>query len=103
MILKVTSLRYLGGHRLWVEFNDGRAGELEWNAGGDGPMVEPLHDAAFFAKVRLNPTWGILEWPNGYDVAPEWLYFLAFASDPAVRRRFWQWSGELQQEATQRT
>ena len=100
MHLRVTSFQCLGGHRLRVVFNDGRVGELEWDSGGNGPMVEPLRDPAFFGQARFNAEWGHIEWPNGYDVAPEWLYYLAFRDDPEVRRRFWHWSGEPQARAT---
>jgi hypothetical protein len=30
MIVAVTSLRHLGGHRFWVEFSDGMAGEWDY-------------------------------------------------------------------------
>ena len=32
----------------------------------DSPMVKPLRDPAFFAKVFLEN--GHLTWPNGYDI-----------------------------------
>jgi hypothetical protein len=31
-----------------------------------GPMVEPLRDPAFFARVFLE--YGTLTWPNGFDL-----------------------------------
>jgi hypothetical protein len=94
----VTSFRLLGPHRLWVQFNDGRSGELTWRDRVMGPMSAPLADPAFFARARLNSEFGVLEWPNGFDVAPEYLYFLAFEHDPELQALFRSW-GYLADEA----
>jgi hypothetical protein len=57
-----------------------------------GEMVEPLKDISYFAKVFVNPECGNLEWPNGYDVDPDILYWLATgrairgSSDPKYQR-----------------
>lgn len=34
-----------------------------------GPMLEPLRDHAYFARVFLE--FGAPTWPNGFDIAPE--------------------------------
>jgi hypothetical protein len=41
-----------------------------------GPMFEPLRDATYFARVKLDE-FGVPCWPNGADLAPETLYNLA--------------------------
>jgi hypothetical protein len=41
-------------------------------AGEPGPMLEPLRDADFFDRVFLD--FGAPTWPNGFDIAPEWLH-----------------------------
>lgn len=55
---------------LYVEFDDGTTGEYSLRDRLVGPMLEPLRDAVFFAKVRLDE-WGVPVWPNGADVAPD--------------------------------
>ena len=35
------------------------------------PILEPLRDDAYFARVFLE--FGAPTWPNGFDIAPEWL------------------------------
>jgi len=74
MIVEVTSLRYLGGHRFWVEFSDGMAGEWDYArvTQRPGPMAAPLKDEAFIARAFLDE--GAPTWPNGWDVSPEALY-----------------------------
>jgi hypothetical protein len=72
-MIKVAQLKYLGGYRLRATFSDGMAGEYDFSTivGESGPMVEPLREATFFARVFLED--GAPTWPNGYDVAPDWL------------------------------
>ena len=73
MLTKVTHLERLGGHRLRVRFSDGTEGVHDFAAvvGELGPMLEPLRDQAYFARVFLE--FGAPTWPNGFDIAPEWL------------------------------
>jgi hypothetical protein len=73
MLLKVSDIKCLGGHRLRVAFTDGTAGEHDFAAvvSEPGEMVAPLLDPAYFARVFLE--FGAPTWPNGFDVAPDWL------------------------------
>jgi Protein of unknown function (DUF2442) len=73
MLTKVTRLERLAGFRLRVRFNDGSEGAHDFTAmvNEPGPMLEPLRDAAYFARVFLE--FGAPTWPNGFDIAPEWL------------------------------
>jgi hypothetical protein len=73
MLTKVRSIQRLGGFRLRVEFNDGSAGVHDFSAmvQEPGPMLTPLRDETYFARVFLE--FGALTWPNGFDIAPEWL------------------------------
>jgi Protein of unknown function (DUF2442) len=73
MLTKVASLEKLGGFRLRVRFSDGSAGVHDFATlvNDPGPMLEPLRDEAYFARVFLE--FGAPTWPNGFDIAPEWL------------------------------
>jgi Protein of unknown function (DUF2442) len=73
MPAKVTQIKRLGGFRLRIEFNDGSEGVHDFSAmvQEPGPMLTPLRDEAYFARVFLE--FGALTWPNGFDIAPEWL------------------------------
>ena len=72
-MIKVAKIKHLGGHRLRATFSDGMAGEYDFKAivDGSGPMVEPLRDPTYFARVFVED--GAPIWPNGFDVAPGWL------------------------------
>lgn len=72
--IAVLSLRHLGGHRFWVEFSDGMAGEWDYTRVKQrvGPMAEPLKDEAYVARAFVVA--GAPTWPNGWDVSPDALY-----------------------------
>jgi hypothetical protein len=72
-MIKVVSLEKLGGRRLGICFSDGSFGEHDFSAMTDeaGQMLEPLRDPTYFARVFLD--FGAPTWPNGFDIAPEWL------------------------------
>jgi hypothetical protein len=63
----------LDGHKLRIRFSDGSEGVHDFSTmvGETGPMIEPLRDEAYFARAFLE--FGAPTWPNGYDIAPEWL------------------------------
>jgi hypothetical protein len=73
MLTKVTRLERLGGFRLRVRFSDGSEGAHDFAAmvAEPGPMLEPLRDEPYFSRVFLE--FGAPTWPNGFDIAPEWL------------------------------
>jgi len=70
-ILRILVVRHLGGHRLYLEFNNGDAGEIDLSSDLGGPIFKPLLDPLVFAKVQLEG--GTVTWPNGADLAPEYL------------------------------
>ena len=95
MFPRAKSVRYLKDHDVEVTFTNGEKhvvplGEEIVQRGGE--MVRPLKKLSYFAKVFVNPEGGNLEWPNGYDVDPDILYWLAtgepitFATDPKYHR-----------------
>jgi hypothetical protein len=73
-VIRVTAVRHIRDHVLWLEFNDGLAGELDLAEGLVGPVFEPLREPTEFARVRLGAE--TIEWPNGADWAPESLHAL---------------------------
>ncbi len=86
-MIKVVEIEGLGGHRLRVRFSDASFGEHDFSAMASerGPMLEPLRDVSYFRRVFLD--FGALTWPNGFDIAPEWL------------RREMEAAGELRRDA----
>jgi hypothetical protein len=75
MLIDVVEAKPTEGHRLWLRFADGAAGELDIAAFVrlDG-VFAPLRDPAFFRAVRVDPEAGTIVWPNGADLDPDVLY-----------------------------
>jgi len=74
MFLHVTKVTHLKGYRLRLEFNDGKVKDVDLGSQLYGEVFEPLKDLEFFKKVHVNPDTNTIQWPNGADFAPEYLY-----------------------------
>ena len=72
-MLHVTAAHHLSDYKLWISFDDGTSGEVDLQGSLNGPVFEPLKDIEFFAKVFVDPELEALTWPNGADLAPEYL------------------------------
>ena len=83
-MLNVQALEYRGAHRLWLQFNDGAEGEVDLGAHLQGPIFYPLRDPAVFAAARVDPEIRTVTWPNGADLAPEFLHSLLSSSVAAL-------------------
>ena len=73
MPTKVVAFRRVGLFGLHLQFSDGSCGvhDFATMVAEPGSMLKPLQDPASFACVFLEH--GALTWPNGFDIAPEWL------------------------------
>ena len=74
MFLHISKAIYLGDFRLRLEFNNGQVKELDLRNELHGEVFEPLNNLEFFKKFYVNSDTGTIEWPNGADFAPEFLY-----------------------------
>ena len=70
-LAKVVAAKHLGGHRVWLRFEDGLEGEIELYEALWGPVFEPVREPEYFGKFIVDMS---LEWPNGASLAPEYLY-----------------------------
>ena len=74
MIPRVVEVKPLEGYRLWLRFHDGTVGTIDLAAELWGPMFEPLKDLDLFSQASVDPELETVTWPNGADLAPEFLY-----------------------------
>ena len=70
---RIKRLRTEPGYRIEVDFEDGLSGTINLSSELYGPIFEPLRDPEFFAQARIDE-FGVVCWPNGADLAPEFVY-----------------------------
>ena len=76
LLKDIVAVRHLGGHRLWLRFEDGIEGEINLR----DVIVEfrgvlaALLDPVFVAQVRVHTEFGTITWPGELDLDPVVLY-----------------------------
>jgi hypothetical protein len=73
MILKIKKFKLLQGYQIEIEFNNDQILTVDLKNEFKGEVFEPLKDPTFFQKAYLTD-WNVIEWPNGADFAPEYLF-----------------------------
>lgn len=72
MFLHVTAVEYVGDYKLQLCFNNGAQGVVDLEQELYGEIFEPLRDKTLFQQAFI--TSRTIEWPNGADFAPEFLF-----------------------------
>lgn len=91
MFLHITEVKYLYDYQVEVAFNNGKRGVADLSSALWGSVFEPLKNQTEFSKLVLNSELETIAWPNGADLAPEFIYFQAFKNDPELQPLFKQW------------
>ena len=72
-IIKVSGIRPMDNHLLWIRFNTGEAKVFDLKPLLDTPAFAPLKDESLFRGVYID--YGVAVWMDGdIDIAPEYLY-----------------------------
>jgi len=80
MTPKLLSATHAGGYRICLRFADGTEAIVDFERELWGQVFEPLRDPARFREFRVDEGFHAIEWPNGADFAPEFLYERACAA-----------------------
>ena len=91
MFLHVTNAKPLDGYRVEVCFDDGRKGIADLTEALQGPVFESLKKLDMFRKLRVDKELQTIVWPNGADLAPEYIYYQTFQDDPKLQATFRKW------------
>ena len=91
MFLHVIKAKYLKDFMVEVSFNNGRKGTADLENSLKGKMFEPLRKKSEFCAFTVDKELDTIVWSNGADLAPEYLYFQAFKSDPTLQNQFKIW------------
>ena len=74
MFLHIKEAKYLYDYTIWLRFNDGVEGEIDLKNELEGEVFGPLRDPDLFQQFSVDPEMETVVWPNGADLAPEFLY-----------------------------
>ncbi len=91
MIL-IKKAEYIKDYRIQLTFNNGLTGEVDlselvnWDK---RRIFTELKDINKFKDFIVS--FDTICWSNGLDLAPEYLYFLAFKSDVKLKKQFEEW------------
>lgn len=83
-IPRVVSAKVCGPYSVFIVFDDGLSKQVNLRRFLKGPVFQPMHDPAEFAKLRIDHHAGTIVWPNQADFAPETLYLLPDERDDAA-------------------
>ncbi len=72
MFIEIIKAEYISGYKLRLWFNNGAVKDVDLSDSLRGNVFVPLKDKEFFKcfSIRFNT----IEWENGADFAPEYLY-----------------------------
>ncbi len=91
MFIHINTAEYVDGFKIKLSFNDGKEGIADLTDALVGPVFEHLKNQKEFTRFQVDKELDTIVWPNGADLAPEYLYFQAFKNDPELKSKFVEW------------
>lgn len=73
----VTAVKLIQDYKVWVDFDDGTGGEIDFSEWEPFPgVLAPLREPEIFSTVHIHPEHKTLVWQTSepLDVDPVWLY-----------------------------
>ncbi|OGU60677.1 MAG: hypothetical protein A2X64_08105 [Ignavibacteria bacterium GWF2_33_9] len=71
---EIISADYVESYKIHIIFNDGKSGIVDLEKDLWGKVFEPLKDLSLFKDFKISDISNTIEWKNGADFAPEFLY-----------------------------
>ncbi|MDR3625168.1 MAG: DUF2442 domain-containing protein [Chlamydiales bacterium] len=74
---EVKKAKYLKNYEVLIEFTDQKSKVIDFEKALDGfrgPIFQPLKDLNYFKTFKISDGIATLEWENGADVSPNFLY-----------------------------
>lgn len=70
--LEIVKAEYIDGYKVRLVFNNGECRIADLHDSFVGEIFAPLKDVDFFKRFEIK--FNTIEWENGADFAPEYLY-----------------------------
>lgn len=74
MFLEIVDAKYLEAYKIHLVFNNGYEDSVDLESQLWGEVYKPLKDINYFKNFEIK--FNTIEWKNGADFAPEYLYEL---------------------------
>ncbi len=74
MFLHIKELLIKEDYNIIITFTNNEVLQIDFKNELEGEIFKPLLDKNFFKKAYINKDTLTIEWPNGADFAPEYLY-----------------------------
>lgn len=74
MTPRIEFAEYLESYKIRLKFSDGKIRIIDLEGELWGEMFEPLKNLDTFKQFKVHPELRTIVWPNGADLAPEFLY-----------------------------
>ena len=78
MFIEVVKAEYIDGYKLLLLFSNGERRIVDLSDSLKGTVFAPLKDINFFKRFSIK--FNTVEWENGADFAPEYLYEISSAA-----------------------
>ena len=91
MFLHIINAEYIDDYKVKVFFSNGEKGVVDLSSVLKGPIFEPLKDKSLFSRLKIDKDLETIVWPNGADLAPEYIYYLAFRDKIELQPKFKEW------------
>ncbi len=78
MFIEVIKATYLDGYRVKLLFNNGETRIADLSQSLNGSVFAPLKDINYFKNFAIK--FNTIEWENGADFAPEYLWEIGTAA-----------------------
>ena len=78
MFIEVIKAEYVEGYKLLLLFNNGERRIADLSNSLKGTVFAPLKDVDYFKRFSIK--FNTIEWDNGADFAPEYLYEIGTAA-----------------------
>ena len=75
MFLEVSKAKYINNYKIALEFNNGESKVVDLKNELNGEVFAPLQNLDYFKNFQIK--YNTIEWQNGADFAPEFLYEMA--------------------------
>ena len=72
-MIKAVKVEPRPGYRIWVEFSDGVAGEIDLSDVAGRGIFAAWNEPGFFEKVHVD-SYGAVAWSKDIDLCPDALY-----------------------------